>query len=124
MAPAPGPAPCRRSRLPEFAYAYFDKSLAAASPVAGRAAAGSRRSAAGTSRASRGATGSGAAVSATVGIGWSDERRWSLYYGARSLSHEFAEAKLFVALLDERHGEDEVGPTVRGRSRPVDCISK
>lgn len=38
----------------------------------------------------------------------SDEDRWCLYYGVKSLVHEgYLEAKLFLSLLDEKYGEDE-----------------
>jgi len=37
-----------------------------------------------------------------------DEARWCLYYGAKVLSRECVEAKLFLVLLDEKNGDDEV----------------
>ncbi|OQR99170.1 hypothetical protein THRCLA_06597 [Thraustotheca clavata] len=36
-----------------------------------------------------------------------DEARWCLYYGAKLLSKELTEAKLFLSFLDEKHGDDE-----------------
>ncbi|RHY28874.1 hypothetical protein DYB32_005635 [Aphanomyces invadans] len=36
-----------------------------------------------------------------------DEARWSLYYGAKLLSRECVEAKVFLSFLDEKYGDDE-----------------
>ncbi|KAF0744816.1 hypothetical protein Ae201684P_018666 [Aphanomyces euteiches] len=37
-----------------------------------------------------------------------DEARWCLYYGAKLLSRDYIEAKLFLSFLDEKHGDDEL----------------
>uniref|UniRef100_K3WNY3 Uncharacterized protein n=1 Tax=Globisporangium ultimum (strain ATCC 200006 / CBS 805.95 / DAOM BR144) TaxID=431595 RepID=K3WNY3_GLOUD len=38
-----------------------------------------------------------------------DENRWCLYYGVKALVQEgYLEAKLFLSLLDEKYGEDEL----------------
>ncbi|ETW04684.1 hypothetical protein, variant [Aphanomyces invadans] len=37
-----------------------------------------------------------------------DEARWSLYYGAKLLSRECVEAKVFLSFLDEKYGDDEL----------------
>ncbi|EQC31055.1 hypothetical protein SDRG_11241 [Saprolegnia diclina VS20] len=37
-----------------------------------------------------------------------DEARWCLYYGAKVLSKDCVEAKLFLSFLDEKHGDDEL----------------
>ena len=37
-----------------------------------------------------------------------DEMRWAIYYGAKTLSKELPEARLFFNFLDEKYGEDEL----------------
>ncbi|ETV65299.1 hypothetical protein, variant [Aphanomyces astaci] len=51
-----------------------------------------------------------------------DEARWSLYYGAKLLSRDSTEAKVFLSFLDEKYGDDEL---VFGLfcMRVLDCLA-
>ena len=75
-----GPQQEGRARFPEFAYAFFEpprKYLDSLHSTERREA-----------------------------IKVADDDRWGLYYGAKMLSRESDEAKLFWSLLDESHGGD------------------
>lgn len=109
-------AMCRRSggvyplriRMPEFVYAWFSpwrslKDEKRSQDEFGSAYAQQTEAASNLRLLPR------AALTAEQQQIQADEDRWCLYYGVKQLVQEgYLEAKLFLSLLDEKYGEDEL----------------
>eukprot|EP00753_Platysulcus_tardus_P001313 PLAT11262.2.p1 GENE.PLAT11262.2~~PLAT11262.2.p1 ORF type:complete len:1619 (+),score=780.24 PLAT11262.2:653-4858(+) len=103
-----------RMRLPEFCYAWFapvDSRNASGGIAAASAIVSSASKAAEDGDGKSGSAGDDEEDGIKAGdsaMSEADDNRWALLYGAKALSKELTEAKLFFQLLDEKHGEDEL----------------